>query len=184
MAAACLVPNSYIELQNISLNPTRLGFLKALNKMGANITTETMLQAEEPAGSILAKSAKLRGIEVTESEVQALIDELPILAIVATQAHGTTTVRGAQELKFKESNRITAIVTNLQAMGANIQATEDGFIIQGPTPLAGTKIQTFQDHRMAMAFSIAGPIARGDTVIDEPYRVRISYPYFYSVLGK
>ncbi len=114
--------------------------------------------------------------------VAAAIDELPLLAVVATQAAGETVVRGAGELKFKESDRIAAITENLAKMGADIEATDDGFIVRGPTRLRGAEVSTFGDHRIAMALTVAGLMAEGATTLDETSVVNISYPDFFNDL--
>jgi len=124
----------------------------------------------------------LRGIHIDENDVPELIDEFPIIAILATQAQGKTEVSGAKELRVKECDRIHAICKNLKSMGAKIEELDDGFIINGPTNLKGATIETFHDHRIAMAFTIAGLIAEGDVVLDHPECASISYPEFYDVL--
>lgn len=182
MAAAAIVPGSEIELCDISLNPTRLGFLRALEKMGAHIETEIASAGPEPTGHIRIKYAELQAISVHSDEIPSLIDEIPILAIVCTQAHGTSEIRGAEELKVKESDRLGAIAQNLQAMGAKLDLLPDGFRITGPQKLNGAQIQTHDDHRIAMAFSIAALIAKGPTQILNPECVSISYPHFYNAL--
>jgi 3-phosphoshikimate 1-carboxyvinyltransferase len=126
----------------------------------------------------------LNGISISKNDVPGLIDELPTLAILATQANGKTEVRDAEELRVKECDRIHAICKNLKSMGANIKELDDGFIIQGPTQLQGAEIETFHDHRIAMAFTIAGLVADGNVVLDHPDCASISYPEFYDELER
>jgi 3-phosphoshikimate 1-carboxyvinyltransferase len=186
MAAASILPGSRIEMENISLNPTRLGFLNALKRMGAKLTTELHEEKPEPRGRIVAESGALQGVKIGGNEIPGLIDELPLLAIVATQADGLTEVTGASELRVKESDRLEAIAQGLREMGAEIELLTDGFRIQGPQKLKAACIQSFHDHRIAMAFSIAGLVANdstGATVIENAECVAISYPSFYETLA-
>ena len=182
-AAAALVPDSEIVMNRVLANPTRTGFFAALEKMGAGM--ECIHQWED-AGEIIGDlkifHQPLRGIHIDQNDVPGLIDELPIIAILATQAQGKTEVSGAKELRVKECDRIHAICKNLKSMGAEIEELDDGFIINGPTNLKGATIETFHDHRIAMAFTIAGLIAEGDVVLDYPECASISYPEFYDVL--
>ena len=182
MGAACLVSDSLIEMEHVSLNPTRIGFIRALERMGADIRTEFTTQSPEPIGRVMANTSRLKGVRVEEAEVPSLIDELPLLAVLATQANGVTEVTGAEELRVKETDRIEAIATNLRAMGCEIEVRKDGFRIEGPQRLRGAEVQSFHDHRIAMAFSIAGLVASGDTIIHDPECVSISYPEFFNTL--
>jgi 3-phosphoshikimate 1-carboxyvinyltransferase len=182
LAGAALVANSQLELKNISLNPTRTGFIRVLERMGVVIETEVTETTPEPIGNIRIKSAVLQGVTVEENEVPSLIDELPMLAVLATQAHGITRVSGAEELRVKETDRIEAVAQNLRAMGAVIETTPDGFIIEGPQKLKGAEINSFHDHRIAMAFSIAALVADGENLIHGSECVAISYPEFFSIL--
>ncbi len=182
-SAAALVPDSEITLNSILSNPTRTGFFSALEKMGAGMEClKQWDEAGERIGNLKIFHQPLQAISINEKDVPRLIDEIPILAILATQAEGTTEVRGAEELRVKECDRIYAICSNLKRMGADIEELDNGFIINGPTPLSGTKIETFNDHRIAMAFTIAGLIAEGETVLDNPECASISNPDFYNVL--
>jgi 3-phosphoshikimate 1-carboxyvinyltransferase len=182
-ASAALVPNSIIVLDRVLANPTRTGFFAALDKMGA--TMERLNQWDEAGeliGNLKICHQSLKGIIIDENDVPGLIDELPIIAILATQANGRTEVCGAEELRVKECDRIHALCKNLKKMGADIEELQDGFIIHGPTPLKGADIETFHDHRIAMAFTIAGLVTNGDVVLDHPECVSISFPEFYDVL--
>ena len=182
-SAAALVPDSEITLNSILSNPTRTGFFSALEKMGAGMEClKQWDEAGERIGNLKIFHQPLQAISIKEKDVPRLLDEIPILAILATQAEGTTEVRGAEELRVKECDRIYAICSNLKRMGADIEELDNGFIINGPTPLSGTKIETFNDHRIAMAFTIAGLIAEGETVLDNPECASISNPDFYNVL--
>jgi len=191
LAAACLVPNANLHLNNISLNPTRTGFIRVLQKMGAQLEFQITEENPEPIGNIhiLRKTAKLKGVQVTAEEVPSLIDELPMLAVLATQAEGRTEVVGAEELRVKETDRIEAVAHNLRAMGARIETRPDGFVIEGPQKLLACEIDSFDDHRIAMAFSIGALVASSrnsdgsdQTIIHGAECVAISYPEFYETL--
>ncbi len=184
-AAAAITPGSEIILQNVLRNPTRIGFFDTLQKMEAGI--ECLDQWEdsgESIGTLKVTHQSLNAITIHDDEVPSLIDELPIISILGTQAQGVTEVRGAEELRVKECDRIHAICKNLNKMGADIRELKDGFIINGPTKLKGAKIETFHDHRIAMAFTIAGLVADGDVVLDFPECVSISYPEFFNQLDR
>jgi 3-phosphoshikimate 1-carboxyvinyltransferase len=182
IGAASIIPGATLEMENISLNPTRIGFIYALQRMGAEIETEITNASPEPVGNIRVSFAGLKGGSIHKDEVPSLIDEIPLIAVLATQANGVTEVRGAEELRVKESDRIEAVATNLRAMGIEIEVYPDGFKIQGPQKLKGADIQTFHDHRIAMAFTIAGLVADGETVIHDSECVAVSYPDFYDAL--
>lgn len=182
IGGASIVPGSELELHNVSLNPTRLGFIEAMKKMGANIQFEILDNNSEPSGNLKIKHADLKAINLSESDIPSLVDEIPILAIVCTQAHGTSEIRGASELRVKESDRLEAIGQNLKSMGVDIEILPDGFRVTGPQKLRGAAIKSHDDHRIAMAFSIASLISDGDSVIDHPECVSISYPDFYTHL--
>lgn len=182
IAAACIVPGARLRLENISLNPTRLGFLHALQAMGADIRTRIVSNDPEPVGEVEVVYSKLNGICISESMIPSLIDEIPLLAIVGTQAEGSTEVMGAQELKVKESDRLAAICEQLKIMGVEIERREDGFRVIGRQKLRGATIQSAQDHRIAMAFSIAALVAEGTTEILDAECVSVSYPGFYTTL--
>jgi len=179
MAAALCLPNSELVVKNVGLNPTRTGFLDILQEMGADLSVETRRHGGgEPAGEIKVRSSLLRGVDIGGVMIPRLIDELPLLAVLATQAEGVTTVREAGELRYKESDRITSIVRGLAAMGAKIEETPDGFIVQGPVRLAGAAVSSAGDHRIAMALATAGLLADGDTTIENSGVIDVSYPGF------
>lgn len=183
IAAATLINDSEILIKNVGTNPTRAGFLKVCNAMGANITLlNESMQGGEPRADLLVKTSPLRGVTIEGSLIPTLIDELPILAVMAACAEGTTIIRDAAELKVKESNRIDTITTNLHAMGADVLPTDDGLIIHGTGELHGANIESYCDHRIAMAFTIAGLAAHGETRIQHADCVDISFPEFYEML--
>jgi 3-phosphoshikimate 1-carboxyvinyltransferase len=183
MIAAALLPNSEIVLPNVGINPSRTGILDTLTLMGAHYQLGEQTEVNhEPRARINAGHSTLRGVTLGGAMIPRIIDEIPILAIAATQAEGVTTIKDAGELRVKESDRLTAIADNLKRMGANVRELKDGLVITGPTPLKGAVIDSYGDHRIAMAFSIAALIARGETVIRDVDCVNISFPGFYDIL--
>jgi len=184
-ASAALVPNYEIVLNRVFANPTRIGFFVALEKMGVGMEfLDQWDEAGEQIGNLKIFHQALNNTPITIDNIPGLIDEIPIIAILATQAEGKMEIRGAEELRIKECDRIHAICKNLKKMGADIQELDDGFIINGPTPLYGAKIETFHDHRIAMAFAIAELVAHGKMVLDHPECASISYPEFYDELER
>jgi 3-phosphoshikimate 1-carboxyvinyltransferase len=201
LVAATLVPGSEVCIRQVGLNPTRTAILDVLQAMGAHLTpchhppplplSETgargegpPLPFEEPAGDLVARHSTLRGVEIGGRLIPNLIDELPILAVAATQAEGRTVVRDAAELRVKETDRIAALASELRAMGACFEPAADGFLIEGPTPLRGARVDAHGDHRMAMALAVAGLVAEGETVIAGAENVAKSFPGFFDVLGE
>ena len=183
IAAASLISDSRLKFNRLLLNPTRTGFLNAIKKMGCTIKfINTSIENGEKIGNVEVYHQKLKGITIDKNDVPSIIDELPILALMATQAHGITKVSGAEELRVKESDRIEAICDNLKNMGADVEELDDGFIIKGPTKLNGALIKTYDDHRIAMTFEIASLIAEGKTQLDNNSCISISFPEFYSTL--
>ena len=183
MVAGLIVPNSEILMKNIGVNPTRSGILKIIEKMGGNITLENeRIQNGEPVADILVTTSQLKGVIIEGDIIPTLIDEIPIIAVMANLAEGQTVIKDAKELKVKESNRIDTVVFNLKNMGADIIATNDGMIINGGQKLKGTTIQPYHDHRIAMAFSIAALVAKGSTKIMDSHCVNVSYPNFFDTL--
>ncbi len=186
-AAAVLVPNSEILLKDVLVNITRDGFFRKLKQMGANIEyINHRTEAGEPVVDIIAKySPDMKAVSVSKEEVPSMIDELPLLAIVATQAEGETIIQGARELRVKESDRIKATVENLKNVGvANVEELEDGMIIRGKTKIKGGVVNSYKDHRIAMGFSILGLISEEGITIKDADCVYISYPEFYDHLKK
>jgi len=184
LVAASLVPGSEVVLPGVGVNPTRAGVLEILTAMGGKVTIAGRRGGpdDEPVADLLARPAALRGVEIGGALVPNLIDELPILAVAATQAQGTTVVRQAAELRVKETDRIAALAEELGRLGARVQATADGLVVEGPTPLQGTRVEAHGDHRMAMALAVAGLVARGETVIAGAEAVTKSFPDFASAL--
>ena len=184
IAAACLVPNSEVLIRNVGINETRDGILRVARAMGADITVLNENRAAEPSADLLVRTSSLHGMIVEGDMIPTLIDEIPIIAVMAAAADGTTIIRDAAELKVKESDRIAAMTEGLQAMGCRITPTVDGMIIEGGALLRGAAIRTFKDHRIAMSFAIAALIAEGETVLDDAGCVDISYPTFFENLNQ
>jgi 3-phosphoshikimate 1-carboxyvinyltransferase len=183
IVAALLCPGSEIELQGVGLNPTRSGLLETLVEMGASIRTDaTDGDGGEPAGSVWVEHSQLTGADVEVSP--SLLDEVPILCIAATQAEGRTSIRGAGELRVKESDRIAAMEEGLRRLGADVEARPDGLVITGPTPLRGGDIDPRGDHRIALAFAIAGLISQDNVVVHGWSCVDTSFPEFLDVLAR
>lgn len=185
ITAGLITKNSEITIREICLNPTRIGAIEKLREMGANLIINPKGEMlGEPFGDISVKSSELKGAEISGDIIPLLIDEIPALVVAATQANGRTVIKDATELKVKESNRITAMVTELSKMGAKIRETDDGMVIDGPTNLQGTVVESYSDHRIAMSLAIAGLIADGKTVIKNAECIDISHPSFTSDLRK
>lgn len=185
LVAGLIIPHSEILIRNVGINPTRSGVLTVLQAMGADITLlDRHDRSGEPAADLLVRSSSLKGTTIEGSLIPALIDEIPILALAACFAEGETVIRDAAELKVKESNRLKVMTEGLSAMGAQVQETEDGMIIQGGAPLHGAVIDSRLDHRIAMTFAVAGLCADGETEIQGAECVNISYPQFYEDLNR
>ncbi len=185
IAAALLVPGSELLIKNVGINPTRDGILRICRRMGADITILNRREhGREPVADLLVKHSPLTGTVIEGAVIPTLIDELPILAVMAAFAEGSTVIRDAQELKVKESNRLDILVHHLSAMGADITGTEDGMVINGVRPLHGAVLESHLDHRIAMSFAVAGIAAQGETEILQADCVDISYPGFYRDLLK
>jgi 3-phosphoshikimate 1-carboxyvinyltransferase len=183
IAAAILTGGSRITIENVGVNPTRRAFLALLMEMGAEIDLINFANINnEFFADVSAKSSALRAIKIGGELVPQIIDEIPILAVLATQAEGVTEISGADELRVKESDRLTALHSNLQKMGAAVWEKEDGLIIHGPSRLRGAAIDSFHDHRIAMAFAVAALIAEGETVIQNAQCVDSSFPNFFETL--
>jgi 3-phosphoshikimate 1-carboxyvinyltransferase len=183
IVAGLTVPNSEILIKNVGINPTRDGIIRVCRQMGADITLENVIDnGGEPVADIIVRHSELTGTEIGGSIIPTLIDEIPVIAVLACLAKGQTVIKNAEELKVKESNRIDVMAENLKRMGADITPTDDGMIINGGKPLHGAIIDSKSDHRIAMSFAVAGLIAEGDTEIVNAECVDISYPYFYEDL--
>lgn len=180
LVAAAIVPNSSLRLENVGLNPTRDGIIEVLTDMGATLDIfKDQSASHEEIGTITIQSSQLTGVEISGSLIPRLIDEIPIIALLATQAQGKTVIRNAEELKVKETNRIDAVVTELKKLGAKIESTDDGMIIEGPTPLTGGKITTYGDHRIGMMGAIASLISTDAILLDDADCIAVSYPTFF-----
>lgn len=183
IAAGLLVPGSEILVKNVGTNATRAGFLKVCQDMGADLTLlNESMQGGEPRADVLVKTTGLHGCVVEGSIIPTLIDEIPIIAVMAAFAEGKTIIRNAAELKVKETNRIDTVTEGLKAMGCDITPTDDGMIIEGGKALHGAKINSYLDHRIAMSFAIAALAAEGETRIMDAQCVDVSYPEFFQNL--
>ena len=179
LAAAAVSPGAHLRIQNVGINPTRSGILDVLERMGADINSVASIDGRgERIGEITVSGGKLNGIEISGDLVANIIDELPIIAVTAALAGGTTVIRDAGELRVKETDRIAAVAKNLQAMGAEIEEFDDGMTIYGGRLLNGAAIDSYGDHRIAMAFAIAGLFADGETIIRDAECIAVSYPGF------
>jgi 3-phosphoshikimate 1-carboxyvinyltransferase len=183
LVAALLIVGSEVTVEGVGVNPTRTGLLGVLSEMGARLAIEdARVYGGEPVADLTVQTSELRGAEIGGDTVVRMIDEFPILAVAATQASGTTRVLDAAELRVKETDRIAAIVEGLQAMGAHIEPQPDGFIVDGPTLLHGAAVDSYGDHRLAMALTVAGMIAQGETVIERVDCISDSFPGFIELM--
>lgn len=185
IVAGLITPDSEITMKHVGINPTRDGIIKVCQAMGADITLSNVEDSNgEPTADITVKTSRLHGTEIGGDIIPTLIDEIPIIALLACFADGQTVIKNAEELKVKESNRIDLMVNNLKRMGADAVATDDGMIITGGSPLTGISLNCKYDHRIAMTFSIAGINADGEMDIEDAECVDVSYPNFYATLKK
>lgn len=183
IGAALVTRGSEITLENVGINPTRTGILDVISEMGADFEIlETETEGERVADLVI-RSSELTGIEIGGELIPRLIDEIPVIALIATQCQGTTVIKDAEELRVKETDRITAVVDELTKMGADIRATEDGMVIKGPTQLNGAAMTTYGDHRLGMMAAVASLAAEGPVTIDEPDCIAVSYPGFMDHLN-
>ncbi|AYW45031.1 3-phosphoshikimate 1-carboxyvinyltransferase [Tetragenococcus koreensis] len=178
LVAGVIVADSEITLKNVGLNPTRTGIIDVMKKMGATIQFEAIDQVNQSA-TLIVKTSHLKAVTIEGALIPRLIDELPIIALLATQAEGTTVIKDAQELKVKETNRIDATAQELQKMGAKIKATSDGLIIEGKTALHSANVASHGDHRIGMMLQIAALVSKGNVELDNPEAIAISYPDFF-----
>ena len=182
LVAGLICEDADILIKNVNINPTRAGILKVIEDMGGNISyTDRRTVSGEEVADINVRTSSLHGTTVEGDIIPTLIDELPVIAVMAAYADGTTVIRDASELRVKESDRIATVTENLSAMGCDISPTDDGYIINGGRPLHGASIRTYKDHRIAMSFAVAALNADGETTLDDPSCVNISYPGFFSV---
>tara|TARA_Y100001970_G_scaffold294362_1_gene451531 strand:+ start:11593 stop:12873 length:1281 start_codon:yes stop_codon:yes gene_type:complete len=183
IVAGCCHPNASIKLKNVGMNPTRTGMLEVLNAMGAKIKIDNEgYEGGEPVADISVESSELKGIEISGEIIPRVIDELPILALAACFADGKTLIKDSEELRVKESDRIKATVDSLSKLGAQIEETEDGMLINGGSQLVGAEVNSFGDHRIAMTNGIAGLIAKDETIVINSEAANISYPSFWETL--
>ena len=182
LVAGLILPNSDILIRNVGVNPTRTGILDALEAMGANIECLNERGTVEPICDLRVRSSHLHGTTISGDMIPRLIDEIPVLAVAAAFAEGETVIRDAQELKVKESNRIATMTTELSKTGADVQETEDGMVIRGGKPLYGADFASYADHRVAMSMAVCALACEGDSSIDDPDCVAISYPTFFETL--
>ena len=182
LVAGLILPDSVIKIENVGLNQTRTGILDVIQEMGGDLTVEDR-DEKAVSASLTVKTSSLKGIRIDGELIPRLIDELPIIALLATQANGQTVIADAEELRVKETDRIQVVADSLNAMGANVVPTEDGMIITGPTPLHGADLETFGDHRIGMMAAIAALLVRdGNVVLDRAEAINTSYPSFFEDL--
>lgn len=182
IVAAAILKNSQVVLKNVGINPTRTGILDVLEAMGGKFELSEIDEANESA-TITVSSSTLKATIIQGADIPRLIDELPIIALLATQAEGTTIIKDAQELKVKETNRIDATCEELQKLGANIEPTDDGMIIHGPVQLHGGKVSSRGDHRIGMMLQIAALLTEEIVELDKAEAVAVSYPHFFEDLA-
>jgi 3-phosphoshikimate 1-carboxyvinyltransferase len=182
LAAAAVVPGASVTLEDVGLNPTRSAFLDVLRRFGAGVDVTLRGDDAEPRGRITVRGAPLHGIAIGAHEVPGLIDELPLVGVIGAFAQGTTTVAGAAELRVKESDRIETFADAARALGADVQTVSDGFAVRGPTRFRDASVVTHGDHRIAMAFAVAGRAAGVDVRLDDPDCAAVSFPGFAAAL--
>lgn len=182
LVAGLILPESVIKIENVGINQTRTGILDVIQEMGGDLTLEDR-DEKAVSASLTVKTSSLKGIRIDGELIPRLIDELPIIALLATQANGQTVIADAEELRVKETDRIQVVADSLNAMGANIVPTEDGMVITGPTPLHGADLETFGDHRIGMMAAIAALlVSDGNVVLDRAEAINTSYPSFFEDL--
>ena len=182
LVAGLILPESVIKIENVGINQTRTGILEVIQEMGGDLTIEDR-DEKAVSASLTVKTSSLKGIRIDGELIPRLIDELPIIALLATQANGQTVIADAEELRVKETDRIQVVADSLNAMGANVVPTEDGMIITGPTHLHGADLETFGDHRIGMMAAIAALLVRdGNVVLDRAEAINTSYPSFFEDL--
>jgi 3-phosphoshikimate 1-carboxyvinyltransferase len=185
LALALLADGGELRLVDVCLNETRIGFLRVLRRMGARIETVDLHdEGGETVGTLVASPSELKGVEIDPDEVPSLIDELPLFACVAARAHGESVVRGASELRVKESDRIATIIGNLTSLGVDAEELEDGFKVRGGKKRLHGAIETRADHRIAMSFGVLGALGGNQIEVDDPACVAVSYPRFWDDLGR
>ena len=185
IAASLIAPNANLVLHNVGLNPTRTAILDVLVQMGGRVKViDVEMMAGELIGDIHAETSRLQGGEIPPELIPGLIDELPVLAVLGTQTEQGLSFRGASELRVKETDRLRAVAENLRRMGAEVEEFPDGLRVAGRQQLRGAEVESYGDHRIAMAFAIAGLVAQGTTTIRDSACVDISFPGFFEELGR
>ena len=185
LVAAALIPHSQVVVRGVGVNPTRDGVIEVLRRMGAEIEVlGARIETGEPVADLKVTGGRLNGVEIGTEAVARTIDEYPILAVAAALADGVTVISGVKELRFKESDRISAMTEGLRRLGVIVEEREDGMTIRGREALQGNKVRSFADHRVAMSLAIAGLRAEGGVEIDDAQCVDISFPAFFDLLGK
>ncbi len=185
IAAALLVPNSELRIKNVGVNPTRIGFLEAVKLMKGNIEMENLrYYGEEPVADIVVQSSQLEAITLDGEWIPKLIDELPLFAVLASQAEGITRVEDAEELRVKETDRISTIISEMNNVGVVMEELKDGFVVQGKQAILGGRVDTHFDHRIGMAMAIAGLIAKEPIIVDNWEAINISFPSFMKILDE
>jgi 3-phosphoshikimate 1-carboxyvinyltransferase len=185
LVAGAIHPSAHVRIQGVGINPTRTGLLDVMKTMGANFKTVNIREeGGETVADLDVESSDLQCVEFGAEIIHRLIDEIPVIAVAATQARGKTIIRGAAELRYKESDRITSTANELNRMGAKVEELPDGLVIYGPTPLTGTEVNSHGDHRLAMALAVAAVVARGETVIMEGEAADVSYPGFFQDMNR
>ncbi|MGO2083167.1 3-phosphoshikimate 1-carboxyvinyltransferase [Vagococcus sp.] len=184
IAAALMIPESLLVIKNVGLSPSRTGIIDVVKAMGGKLTISDW-DAKNQAGTLTIETSELHGTVISGALIPRLIDEIPVIALLATQAHGTTIIKDAEELKVKETDRILAVATELTKMGAMVTPTEDGLIIEGKTPLKATQVDSYGDHRMGMMLQIAALLVKeGHVVLAHSEAVSVSYPHFFTDLER
>jgi 3-phosphoshikimate 1-carboxyvinyltransferase len=186
IVGASLLRHSELIVREVGINPTRIGLLNVLKEMGAQIEiSNSRIVSGEPVADIYCRGgSELRAVQITREKIPLLIDEFPVLCVAATQATGVTIIRGAEELRVKESDRIRTISTELRKMGAKIEEYGDGLDITGGKRLKGTVVESYKDHRIAMATAVAAMVAEGKTIINDMSSVNVSFPGFFEILER
>ena len=185
LVAGVIHPNARIKIKHCGINPTRTGIIDVLLAMGANLEIENQyFEGNEPVADICVESSSLRGVKIDGELIPRLVDEIPVLAVAACIAEGSTVIKDAAELRVKESDRIMTTVSELSRLGARIEELPDGMIIHGGKPLMGAEVKSHADHRLAMSLAIAGLVSKGETIIHNARAIEISYPLFWEELEK
>ncbi|KQL49309.1 3-phosphoshikimate 1-carboxyvinyltransferase [Brevibacillus choshinensis] len=185
IAAVMMLPGSSLLIENVGINPSRTGIIDVVQAMGGDLElVNERVVNEEPVADLLVKHSQLQGIEIAGDIIPRLIDEIPVIAVMATQAKGRTVIRDAEELKVKETDRIATVVSQLSKFGAKVTPTDDGMIIEGESVLSGAVIDSMGDHRIGMAMAIAGLSASGETVIENEEAIDVSFPGFAELLER